>query len=242
MFGLGGFPLIPWKPTVGCLAADMPAAGFGGVPCHKGVAVMFNKSHPFALPWLSRLFALAGIGAALSAAPAQAVSAVSIPALVTCQSVEATNGCLFTGNIAPNTVADTQSVYRQFALDNNIANPNITLNYLFKSDDAGFGGALTGTSTGGGWATPGFLVEYLAVKAANSFVLYKLDSPVSSGLWSTFDIPNNGNPKDVSHLAFFGSLETSGAPEPVSWALMLTGMGLVGYNMRRRRGLESIAA
>ncbi len=206
---------------------------------------MFLKSHNHDVPWLSRLFALAGIGAALSvvpAAPAQAVSAVSIPALATCQSVEATNGCLFTGNIAPNTVADTQSVYRQFAIDNNIANPNITLNYLFKSDDAGFGGALTGGSTSGGWATPGFLVEYLAVKAANSFVLYKLDSPVSSGLWSTFDIPNKGNLKDVSHLAFFGSLETSGAPEPVSWALMLGGMGLVGFNLRRRRRLESIAA
>jgi hypothetical protein len=188
------------------------------------------------------LFAILGLGIALVATPAQAVSAISIPALATCQSVAAAKGCLFVGNIAPNTVAETQSVYRQFAAANNIANPKITLSYLFKSDDTSFPGMLTGSSTSGSWSTPGYLIDYLAVKAANSFVLYKLANPVSSGLWSTIDIPNKGNLKDLSHLAFFGSLDASGAPEPASWAMMLIGMGFIGYHVRRRRRLEIIAA
>jgi hypothetical protein len=196
---------------------------------------------------LSQILGFSGIGILLFAAPAQAVSKINIPALATCKSVEATNGCLFDGNIAPKTVTETESIYRQFASDNNIANPKITLNYLFKSDDEkdDFPGALTGSSTSGSWSTPGYLVDFLAVKAADSFVLYKLASPVSSGLWSTIDIPNKGNLKDLSHLAFFGSADTtgaSGAPEPASWAFMLIGIGFIGYNVRRRRRLEVVAA
>jgi hypothetical protein len=196
----------------------------------------------FLIPKLSHLLGISGLGIVFFATPAQAISTISIPALATCQSVAATNGCLFTGNIAPNTVAETQTVYQQFATAKNIANPNITLNYLFKSDDVGFPGTLSGSSSSGSWSTPGYLIDYLAVKAANSFVLYKLASPVSSSLWSTIDIPNKGNLKDLSHLAFFGSAEHSGAPEPASWALMMIGIGFVGYNVRRRRRLEVVAA
>ena len=204
---------------------------------------MITTNEHYFSPLLSRLLGCCGLVVLLFAAPAQAVSMVSIPDLATCKSVEATKGCLFVGNIAPKTVEETQAVYRKFASDNDIANPKITLNYLFKSDDgADFPGALTGSSTSGGWSTQGYRIDFLAVKAANNFVLYKLASPASSGLWSTIDIPNKGNLKDLSHLAFFGSLDASGAPEPASWAMMIIGIGFVGYNVRRRRRLEVVAA
>lgn len=154
-----------------------------------------------------------------------------------CTSVTSSSGCLFTNNIAPNTVTETQTAYNTYNDTHPTAAPDIILNYLFKSDDgAGFKGTITGAGTSSGtWSTPGYLVTFLAVKAANNFVLYELTAPASSGTWNTFNIPYKNNPHDLSHLAFFdGGGTGSTVPEPATWALMLGGFAIVGAGMRRR--------
>jgi hypothetical protein len=172
---------------------------------------------------------LAAVALAGAVAPAHAAGVTLVSNK--CVSVSDVHGCLFQGNIAPNTVADTETAY------NAARDPDITLKYLFKSDDGNFGdfGTVTG-STSGTWSTPNFLVDYIGVKAANFFVLYSVGG-VSSGSWNTFDIPFKKNPHDLSHIAFFGT----NVPEPGTWAMMIAGFGLVGAAVRRRRGTVAAA-
>ncbi len=168
----------------------------------------------------------------------------AVPVVVdgSCISVTDVSGCLFTNNIAPNTVAATQSAYNLYNDTHVSAAPDIALTYLFKSDDgAGFLGSITGGGTASGtWSTPGYLISFLAVKAADYFVLYELTVPASSGLWNTFNIPFKNNPHDLSHLAFFGAADDGGGgigstvPEPATWALLFAGFGMVGIAARRR--------
>ncbi len=194
-------------------------------------------------------FGLAALAATVLAAPALATSQVNVVD-GHCISVSNAHGCLFTGNIAPNTITETQTSYNTYNNTHPSANPDITLNFLFKSDDgAGFHGSITGgNGTSGTWSTPGFLVDFIAVKASNAFVLYKLATPTSSGVWNTYDIPylnskGKGNPHELSHLAFFGEAIGDVLPEPGAWAMLIAGFGLVGGALRRRNSdLASVAA
>ena len=190
---------------------------------------------------MKTLFLMAAAAAAVAAVPALAISTVTV-VTTECISVSDINGCKFTGNIAPSTVTDTQTAY------NAARNPDITLNYLGKSD-SGFGTFTGGSGTSGTWSTPGFLVDFLAVKASNEFVLYKLLTPASSGSWNTFNITNKkGVPQGLSHLTFFGGVDPGTdpgggeVPEPATWAMLLSGFGMVGFAARRRRGLSSVSA
>jgi hypothetical protein len=164
-------------------------------------------------------------------APALATSSVS----VVNSSCSLAAGCLFTGNVAPNTIGDIQTAY------NALPGADITLNYLGSTGDNFDGnGKLSGT-----WSLPGFDVNYIAVKAGNQFILYSLAQAASSGVWSTAGLLNpNGRTHPqlgLSHLAFFGNTHVvtpppAGAvPEPASWAMMLGGFGLVGAALRNRR-------
>ena len=216
------------------------------------------------------LAACSAVSVSCLALPAAAISTVAV-VNGSCISVTNANGCLFTGNIAPSTYATTQTAYNTYNNTHPLAGPDITLVPLFKSDDAGFPGSLTGgTGASGTWSTPGYAVNFLAVKASNYFVLYEFTSPVSSGNWTTQSIPHNGGLHALSHLAFFGAATPAGGsgsggggsgsgsgggggggggtppgvPEPASWALMLGGFGLVGGLMRRRTSAlhQAIAA
>jgi hypothetical protein len=181
------------------------------------------------------------IASVMLVAPATAAVSINLANdAVTCVSVASAHGCLFDGNIAPSTFAETQSDYNLYNNTHPLANPDITLNYLFKSDDgAGFLGSLTGGGgTSGTWSTPGYLISFVAVKASNAFVLYKLAAPASSGSWNTLDIPFRNNPHALSHLAFFGG--AGGAvPEPATWAMMIIGFGAAGSVLRRRRAVAA---
>ena len=100
----------------------------------------------------------------------------------------------------------------------------------------GIAGDWTGLGgSSGTWSLAGYTVNYLAVKAGNNFVIYKLAAPGSSGTWSTVDLGN----KDISHLEFFGSV--AAVPEPASWAMLIAGLGIVGAAMRRRKTAVSFA-
>jgi len=151
-----------------------------------------------------------------------------------------TTGCLFNGNInssagGTNGYLAAQNAFNTYNDTHPTAGADIALTVLFASNDAGFPGSLTGgTGASGTWSLPGFIVDYIAVKASDQFVLYKI-SPASSGNWNTNDIPFHQNPHALSHLVFFGSKDVGSVPEPASWAMMLGGFGMVGGAMRSRR-------
>ena len=164
----------------------------------------------------------------------QVPAAASTVVTSACVSVSDTHGCLFNGNINGNTnLADQNSYLVAQNAYNAARDPDISLSFITKSDDANFAsfGSITGTpGSSGTWSLSHFLVDYIAVKAGPNFVLYKLATPASSGSWSTIDIPHNNNLRELSHLTFFGSA----IPEPAAWAMMLGGFALVGATARRR--------
>lgn len=181
------------------------------------------------------LGAVAGVvfGIAAFAGSANAVTTV---VATDCVSVAHPDGCLFNGNInsgngGPNSYLAAQSAYNLFNNTHPTAQPDISLNILFASNDAGFPGSVSG-ATSGSWSLPGYLVDFVAVKAADQFVLYQI-TPASSGLWDTLDIPYNEEPHRLSHLVFFG--DPSPVPEPATWAMMILGFGAIGWSLRRNR-------
>ena len=196
--------------------------------------------------------------AILSAAVAAAAFAFAAPALAStvvdgkCVSVADEAGCLFDGNINPNPdptnvngYKNAENAYNAYNNSHPSAAPDITLNFLGDTDDASFG-ALGGTFTGAGttsgtWSLPGYLVNFVAVKAGPKFVLYQLATPADSGNWDTFDIlVGRGNHPALSHLVFFGT--PGGVPEPATWAMMIAGFGLTGAAMRRRKLATAVTA
>ena len=174
--------------------------------------------------------------AALLAGLAVAVPSMAVTVVASnCVSVTDSHGCRFAGVLTATSVADTQAKYNLYNDTHASAGPDIGLHYLFNTDSPGFPGTLSG-STGGTWATPGYKVLYLGVNAGTNFALYRLPAFVSSGSWSTADIPHGANLREVRSLAFFGTA----VPEPMTWALMMAGFGIVGMAMRRRQIIRAV--
>ncbi len=178
------------------------------------------------------LLASAGLLAGgLMATPAAALAIIG----PRCVSVlEAHGGCAFKGNDAgPGTPGTIEALY------NGTGKPAapIALNRITKSDDPDFAlfGSITGDgTTSGTWSLPRYVVDFISVKAANEFNLIKLATPASSGSWNTLNLcagPKCNQP-DLSHITFYGSF----IPEPVTWAMLVAGFGLVGAKLRRRKG------
>lgn len=157
-----------------------------------------------------------------------------------CVSVADEHGCLFNGNINDNPNAGNVNSYKNAeAAYNAVRDPDILLNLITSTDPSDslppfsdFGTITGAGTTSGTWSLPNYVVNYIAVKAANQFVLYQID-PASSGKWDTSDIPGGHN---LSHMLFFGTF--SGVPEPATWGLMILGFGLVGGAMRRRQTIS----
>jgi hypothetical protein len=156
-----------------------------------------------------------------------------------CVAASEPEGCTFLGNVNLSHVSEIESVYN--GLDPARYDAPISLNYLANTEDSDFGalgGSLTGAGgTSGTWSLPGYLVDFLAVKAGDHFTLYKLGSAASSGSWTTADMAflHDDVPQELSHIVFFGAA----VPEPESWAMLIAGFGLVGAVMRRRRTLAT---
>ena len=157
-----------------------------------------------------------------------------------CVAASEPEGCTFLGGVNLSHVTEIQSVYN--GLDPARYDAPISLNYLANTEDPDFlalGGDLTGVpGTSGTWSLPGYLVDFVAVKAGDHFTLYKLSSAASSG---RLDDRGHGLPPrwygaGLSHIVFFGGA----VPEPEGAAAMLiAGFGLVGAVMRRRRTLAT---
>lgn len=182
-------------------------------------------------------FPLIAAFAAVASVPASASTVVT----TACVSVTDSAGCLFNGNINGNPdPTNVNSFKNAEAAYNAVRNPDISLSFISKSDDANFSsfGSITGAGTSSGtWSLPGWVVNFVAVKAGSQFVLYQI-APASSGNWNTLNIPFNNNPREVSHLAFFGTLAV---PEPSTWAMMIGGFGLLGAAARRRKERSVLA-
>jgi hypothetical protein len=108
------------------------------------------------------------------------------------------------------------------------------------------GGANSPSGLSGTWSVvaPNVLIKYITVKAANSYALYEMPGAgVSSWTYSTEGILNNGgNQPNVSHISFWtADVATGAVPEPASWAMLIAGMGIVGFSMRRRNAKVSFA-
>lgn len=184
----------------------------------------------------------ASIFAATLTAPAYATSVVD----GSCISVADAAGCKFETNINSSNNGNAsyllaEAAYNDYNDTHLSAGADIDLIVIASSDDGSFaslGSVVYTTQALGTWSLPDYLVTYYAVKAGPNFVIYELDTPASSGSWSTAELGN----KDVSHLVFFGTLAPSPAvPEPATWAMMIGGFALAGASMRRRKAAISFA-
>jgi hypothetical protein len=179
-------------------------------------------------------------GAVFGAGAASATSVID----GSCASIN--TGCLFETNINSSNSGNgsyllAQGAFNTYNDTHPSAGADITLNVIASSLDLGFPGSITGGgSWTGTWSLPGFLVDFVAVKSAQNFVLYKI-TPASSGNWDTLLIPHNGDPHNLSHLVFFGTRSTTDVPEPASWALMILGFGGIGASLRQRRARVTFA-
>jgi hypothetical protein len=156
----------------------------------------------------------------------------------------ADGGCVFLGN--DDDPAEIKTVYDATG---KTGSP-ITLAVIGKIDapaTTGAFGSITydpGNMTGT-WSLPGYLVDYISVKAAREFLLYKLPTPGASGTWSTLGLLTGGGKQpEMSHIQFYGTrgAEPPVVPEPATWAMMIAGFGLVGAAMRRRSGVARVTA
>lgn len=80
----------------------------------------------------------------------------------------------------------------------------------------------------------------LALKAGNQFSLFYFDGSgpaISSIDYSTdgVNVNKQGVPQGLSHATIYSTALVPGIPEPETYALMLAGLGAVGFMARRRR-------
>lgn len=107
---------------------------------------------------------------------------------------------------------------------------SIDLTLLGKSD-GGYGAAVSGQS--GTWTTPD-PVDYITVKASNSYIVYDAGG-LMTGNWSTMGILNNGGRQpNVSHISYWsGPGSVSTVPLPATGLMLLAGLG--GFAAAKRR-------
>lgn len=103
---------------------------------------------------------------------------------------------------------------------------------------------LTGTDTNFGAPLnfPTSLDFAVGLKGGNEYALWGFDNAAVTGTDSgTFSIVftnNGGNTPNLSHLIVFGRVASGGSiaaiPEPETYAMLLAGLGLVGFAARRK--------
>lgn len=103
---------------------------------------------------------------------------------------------------------------------------------------------LTGTDTNGGASLnfPTSLDFAVGLKGGTEYALWSFDNAAvdgsDSGTFSIVFTNNGGNVPALSHLIVFGREASGGiansVPEPETYAMLLAGLGLVGFAARRK--------
>lgn len=118
---------------------------------------------------------------------------------------------------------------------------SVSLTLYGKSDDSSaslftFSNSVDGFSTTNWSTVNGTLINYVTVKAANEFKVYRLSGlGASSGTATSLDLltPNGRNQPGISHVSFW-TAAAAAVPEPRTWGLLILGFGAIGGAMRRR--------
>jgi len=124
--------------------------------------------------------------------------------------------------------------------------PPVGLSLYGKSDDNptlfSFTPDPPGGQLSGSWTVlSGTSISYLTVKAGPQFAVYQLSPPSSSGNWTTAGlVVGKGNQPGLSHLSFWTADPVEPLlvplPEPSTYALVGSGLILLAWRLRRRRG------
>lgn len=180
---------------------------------------------------------------AAAAFVATAISATSAQAGVTLVSSSTGNACTGAGGI--NNCIATQTGVIQGTTTDPLASPLIAridsdtgadISTLFPTIDGNeFDISYDGsTNTLSFTYTPGAgdpAIHYFGISQANTYDLFYDPNAITSG---TIDLstyfPNNPG---WSHIDFFDT--ASSVPEPATWAMMMLGLGAMGFAFRRRR-------
>ncbi|MDP3852265.1 MAG: PEPxxWA-CTERM sorting domain-containing protein [Phenylobacterium sp.] len=180
---------------------------------------------------MNKLLVSAAFATAMIFGGATTASADTVTLLTDPCSLESTS-CLFDGN-----TNDAEAIDVAYNGQAPAPVPLLDLSSLLAGEvDA----SLLDEEHAGTYLAP-FLVQYFAVKAADGFMLYKLDTASTSFDWATTGLVNKkGIEHDVSHLAFWG-VRGSEVPEPATWAMMIIGFGAVGSMARSSRRKMAVA-
>lgn len=100
-------------------------------------------------------------------------------------------------------------------------------------------------SNGAAYANLPATMDFVGLlKASNGFAAYYFDDVVVSagnaGTWTIAFVNHGGQPPDLSHLSLYTRVDDGGGipaaiPEAQTYAMMLAGLGLVGFMARRAR-------
>jgi hypothetical protein len=137
--------------------------------------------------------------------------------------------CLFDGNInLNNKLVEVDNAYNS----QTPAPPSLLdlTGLTMAEQDTGFSDPHAGT------VTSNFLVSYYAVVGGGFFRLYEI-APSYTFSWSTAGLVNKGGQEPaISHVIWIDPpTGVTAVPEPAVWALTITGFGMLGAMLRRRR-------